>query len=137
MTQSPSAAAPVFSQPFWQAASEQRLIRPWCAHCQISFFPPALCCPHCLETGWTWIDSSGIGSIYSFTRVFRAPVAGFETPYVVAIVDLEPGFSLITNVLESNLDQVCIGDEVEVDWAGSMRDLPVFRRASAAGRRTS
>jgi uncharacterized OB-fold protein len=83
------------------------------------------------------IDSSGIGIIYSFTRVFRAPVAGFETPYVVAIVDLEPGFSLITNVLESDLDQVCIGDEVEVDWAGSTRDLPVFRRASTAGRRAS
>ena len=115
------------SQPFWDSTSRHQLIRPFCQRCARSFFPPQLCCSGCLGTDWTWLPSGGFGVVYSHTTVYRAPMDAFEVPYVLAVVDLEDGFSMMTNIVDTDPDDVRIGMCVAVRW----RDLdgitlPVF-----------
>lgn len=103
----------------------------------MSFFPPQLCCPKCLETDWHWIESNGEGAVYSFTVVSKAPTAAFETPYVIAIVDLEDGFTMMTNIRGIDPEAVHIGLAVEVSWEELDEvTLPVFEPRVEGGVRS-
>ena len=77
---------------FWRAARRHELVRPRCDACGTSFFTPQIACPACLSERWRYERSSGRGTVYSATVVHRAPLPGLETPYQVAIVDLEEGW---------------------------------------------
>lgn len=113
--------------PFWEAATRRQLIHPRCAECGRAFFPPHLACPHCRSMRWSWDESAGRGEIYSFSVVHRAPQPGFDPPYVIAVVDLDEGFELMTNIVQVSPAAVRIGQRVRVSWleAGDMT-LPVF-----------
>lgn len=130
------------TEPFWAAAREHRLVRPYCPSCDQSFFTPQIACPRCLSTEWEYRESSGRGVIYSATVVHRAPYPGFTSPYHVAIVDLEEGWQMLSNVVgvaeSSGVDgvgggvdgnPVPIGSAVTVDWLplDERIVLPVFR----------
>lgn len=117
----------VVTRPFWDGAAEKRLLYPRCDECERAFFPPHLVCPHCRSAKWSWSQSVGRGEIYSFSVVHRAPQPGFETPYVIAVVDLDEGFDLMTNIVGVDPGGVAIGQRVQVDWleVGEMV-LPVF-----------
>ncbi|GAA1164863.1 OB-fold domain-containing protein [Ornithinimicrobium humiphilum] len=120
----------VVTRPFWEAAAQRRLLAPRCRACGRWFFPPHLVCPHCREADWEWAQSSGRGELYSFTVVHRAPQPGFDPPYVLAVVDLEEGFELMTNIVGADPAGLRIGQRVRVTWqeAGDMV-LPVFTPA--------
>src|SRR4051794_32422620 len=94
------ASADTFTRPFWDAAEQHRLVYPYCGRCSRSFFTPQLVCPGCQRSDWEWRTSSGQGTVYSHTTVHRAPVEGFETPYVLAIVDLVEGWSMLTTIVD-------------------------------------
>jgi uncharacterized OB-fold protein len=117
---------------FWEAARRQTLVRPVCAECGCSFFTPQVACPNCLSERWAWTASSGRGRVYSFTVCHRAPTPGFDVPYVLAIVDLEEGWSMLSNVEGCEPRDVHIGLEVAVAWK-PVADvvLPVFGPAAA------
>lgn len=119
--------ATVWSQPFWDAAAEHRLVHPWCSACERAFFPPHMCCPRCRSREWIWRGSAGLGTLYSHTVVHRAPQPGFATPYVIGVVDLDEGFELMTNVVRIDPHAVAIGMRVHVEWleVGAVA-LPVF-----------
>lgn len=112
---------------FWDAAAERRLVHPRCEECRTAFFPPQLVCPHCRATKWSWVESSGRGEIYSFSVVHRAPQPGFDPPYVIAVVDMDEGFELMTNIVGMVPGDVRIGQRVRVTWheAGGAV-LPMF-----------
>jgi uncharacterized OB-fold protein len=105
------------------------LVRPVCSACGRSFFTPQLACPNCLSVEWTYEPSAGHGVVYSATVVYRAPYPGLKTPYQVAIVDLDEGWSMLTNIVESPDAPAPIGTEVEVVWidADAELTLPAFR----------
>lgn len=114
-----------FGRPFWEAARGHRLVRPVCDACGRSFFTPQVACPHCLSEAWSWVDSSGRGVVHSFAVVHRAPVPGFTPPYVIADVELEEGWRILTNVVGGT---PVVGQQVRVTWlevAGGAV-LPVF-----------
>jgi uncharacterized OB-fold protein len=126
--------------PFWAAAAERRLVRPYCPACDASFFTPQIACPRCLSTEWEYRESSGRGTVYSATVVHRAPYPGFTSPYHVAIVDLDEGWQMLTNVVGPGAGgvggvggplthAVPIGTRVTVDWLplDERIVLPVFR----------
>lgn len=121
------------TEPFWAAARERRLVRPRCNACGTSFFTPQIACPNCLSQDWAYAQSSGRGTVYSATVVHRAPYPGFEAPYHVAIVDLEEGWQLLTNLVGAGAEPVPIGTPVQVDWLPLNDEivLPVFRSADA------
>jgi uncharacterized protein len=102
------------TQPFWDAARRQELVRPVCAACGRSFFTPQVCCPFCLCEQWHYERSSGRGVVYSATVVHRAPLPGFEPPYQVAIVDLEEDWHMLANL--SSAISIPIGTPVAVCW---------------------
>ncbi len=113
--------------PFWAAVERHELVRPYCPGCDRSFFTPQLVCPGCRRAGWEWRLSSGQGSIYSFTTVHRAPVPGLEVPYVLAVVDLEEGWSMLSTIVDVPPDRVTIGQPVAARWVSSRgRTLPAF-----------
>jgi uncharacterized OB-fold protein len=96
------------STPFWQAAKEHRLLIPRCNACAKFWFPPSRLCPHCLSGDVGWQAVSGRGHVYSFVvfhRVYHPGFAG-EVPYVVAIVELEEGPRMLTNIVGIPVDQV-------------------------------
>ncbi len=126
------------TEPFWAAARERRLVRPYCPACDRSFFTPQIACPRCLSTEWEYRESSGRGTVYSATVVHRAPYPGFTSPYHVAIVDLDEGWQMLSNVVDPNASDgvggvggkpVPIGTRVTVDWLplDERIVLPVFR----------
>ena len=110
------------------------LVRPHCPHCDRSFFPPEVCCPGCLAEDWSWAESSGLGSVYSYTVCHRAPEPGFDPPYVLAIVDLAEGWSMLSNVVGCEPGAVRVGLPVAVAWQplDAQIVLPVFALAEPA-----
>lgn len=104
------------TRPFWDAARERRLVRPVCEACGESFFSPQLACPRCLSERWRYEPSTGRGRVYSFSIVHRAPREGFDVPYVVADVDMDEGWHLMSNIIGCDAAQVTVGSAVHVTW---------------------
>jgi uncharacterized OB-fold protein len=125
------------TRPLWDAAREHRLVRQVCDDCGRNVFTPQIACPACLSTALSWRESSGRGTVYSATVVHRAPYPGFTSPYHVAMVDLEEGWTMLSNVLGTGEHPVAIDTPVAVDWLQLDDEitLPVFRPADAEGAR--
>jgi uncharacterized OB-fold protein len=124
----PRPEASELTAPFWQAAREHVLVRPVCNACGKNFFTPQIACPACLSVEWAYEPSSGAGNVYSATVVHRAPFPGLRTPYQVAIVDLDEGWSMLTNLVGADAPTP-IGTKVEVAWidVDAELTLPTFR----------
>ena len=92
------------------------LIGSKCSQCGTVFFPKRVICPECRRKGQLEdIKFKGKGKIYSYS-VINTPTEEFKiiAPYVVAIVELEEGAKLTTQIVDCNPDDVEIGDEVEM-----------------------
>ena len=85
---------------YWQAVREGRLELPWCLRCEEFFFYPRSLCPVCLGDELEWRPVSGRGSLYSYVIAHNA-APGFEgeVPYVIALVQLEEGPRMMTNLV--------------------------------------
>lgn len=126
--------SPTLTAPFWAAAAQHRLVRPVCAACGASFFTPSVCCPRCRSEQWQYEESSGRGVVYSHTTVHRGPDPSWATPYVLAVIDLEEGWSMLSRLrVEPPSDEVpgqFIGVPVRVQFEREdrlpHRTLPVF-----------
>ena len=119
----------IAAEPFWAAAARGVLSVPWCPHCEAPVLYPRDFCPRCHATDLSWRDLSGRGSVYSYSVETRAlPGCDLEPPFVIALVDLEEGGRLPTNVLASP-DDVEIGTAVEVVFTevDDGRHIPRFR----------
>jgi len=128
------AGASELTRPFWEAAAQSRLVRPVCDGCGANFFVPQHACPRCQSEAWTYLESPGRGVISSCTVVHRAPTREFETPYVVAVVDLDEGWFMMSNVIGCRPETVAIGQPVAVDFLRRTDGVvvPVFRRVAEA-----
>ena len=118
------------TEQFWAAASRGELVVPECAACGLRFFVPEPACPRCLSQAWDYAPSSGRGTVYSVTVVHRAPGPGFDTPFALAIVDLDDGATLLTHVIGGDPAEVAIGLRVRVEFSKLTADivLPCFIR---------
>ncbi|MFA4914519.1 MAG: DNA-binding protein [Comamonadaceae bacterium] len=94
---------------FWDAAREHRLMVKFCTSCNKAHWYPRALCPYCLgDTEWK--QASGRGTIYSYSVTRRAG----PTPFCIAYVTLEEGTTMMTNIVDCDLDEVRIGQNVEV-----------------------
>ncbi len=123
------------SIPYWKAAHEHRLSLPKCDACEQFWFPPSNACRHCLSPNFHFEDVSGRGKVYSFVtyhRVYR-PAFAADVPYVVALVELEEGPRLLTNILGISHEDVRCEMPVEVvfDDVDADTSIPKFKPASA------
>ena len=119
------------SIPYWKAAAEHRLELPQCEDCDHRWFPPSRSCPKCLSPRMRWSPVSGRGKVFSFViydRVYH-PAFAEDVPYVVALVELEEGPRLISNVIGIPPDDVRCEMPVEVvfDDVAEGVAVPKFR----------
>jgi len=121
------------SAPYWAALKEHRLILKRCRDCGRHHFYPRALCPHCHSDALEWADASGRGSIYSYTVARRpaGPAFKADAPYVVAVVDLDEGARMMTNIVTDDVESVRIGQRVAVafDAVTDEITLPKFRPA--------
>lgn len=118
---------------FWKAAAQGSLLVPKCTACTRTFWHPRPLCPHCGSNRVDWIKGSGGGTVHTFTVVRQSGDPYFKTrvPYAVAMVELDEGPRMMTNVVECPVDSVKIGMRVEVvfEAAGENLAIPMFRPA--------
>lgn len=123
----------VWTEPFWAAAAERRLIVPRCAACGEFRFPPTPFCPSCSSQHIEWVDHDGTGTIYSFTVVRHAVIPDVRAalPFVAAVVELSAtgGCRIVGDVVGVEPEGVRIGQGVTVDWYDVRpgESVPMFR----------
>jgi uncharacterized OB-fold protein len=88
-------------------------------------------CPHCIGSELTWIPSKHTGTVYSYSVVHRSPGPNFPTPYVLAVIDMDDGWSLLANVDDrSDLGTVTCGSRVQLSFTAAGDGsgiIPIFR----------
>jgi len=123
------------TQPFWDAAAENRLVAPRCTNCGTFRIPPSPFCFNCQHQAVEWIELPGTGEIFTFTVVRHPlhPDLGPACPYVSGVVELDgtqgAGARMIVNIVECDPDTVEVGDRVEIVWEhfDSGMSTPRFR----------
>jgi uncharacterized OB-fold protein len=114
---------------FWDATAEGRLVLARCAACQTVIWYPRAFCPECSSFDIDWFDASGRGTIYSFAINRRGQGDYRDLTYVLAYVELAEGPRVLTNIVDCAIDQVAVGQSVEVVFhpTASGAALPRFR----------
>ena len=121
------------SAPFWEATRERRLVLQRCGNCQAWVWYPRTACTHCLGDNLLWTGVSGHGTVYACSVHHRAGVVGMKecVPYVVALVELQEGVRVLSNIVGCDPDSVKVGQEVTLAWEAlpDGRHLAVFELA--------
>ncbi len=114
--------------PFWQGCRAQELRYQRCAACGLANFPPTEHCRQCLSAEVQWQQSDGVGEIYSWTVVHRPVTPEFTPPYAPAIVTLDEGYQMLTNIIGIAPADLAIGMPVQVQFheVGDDVTLPYF-----------
>jgi hypothetical protein len=136
------------SGPFWEATREGRLLVQWCTACDRGVFYPRSFCPHCEaaggagragEAGGTleWREASGRATVHAAVVEHRPEAAGAAfsngEPYCIALIDLEEGVRMMTNIVGCPPGDVHSGMAVTVSWEplSDGRQLALFRPAGS------
>lgn len=116
---------------FYRHCSEGRLAFQRCDDCGAWRHLPRIMCARCGSTRWSWQESSGRGSLYSWTVTHQAmhPAFATEVPYVVGVIEMEEGVRLVARV-RVRPDELLLDLPVEVDFERLSEEisLPCFRR---------
>ncbi len=124
------------AEPFWAATREKRLVLPWCRSCEHPVWYPRDFCPRDLSTDLEWRPASGRGVVHAASVMPKPgnPAMSGREPYVVALVELEEGVRLMTNVVGGDPWTVAVGDPVHLAWEplSDGRHLYVFEREGAS-----
>jgi uncharacterized OB-fold protein len=117
------------SAPYWDAVNAERLVVQRCTRCGNHQLYPR---PHCIRCRGPveWVEANGRGTVYSFTVIRQNFSRSFKhlIPYVVALVDLDEGPRLMTNIVGCAPDEVRIGMPVRATFERVTDDasLPLF-----------
>ena len=117
---------------FWEGtrAGELRLQR--CDDCSHSYFPPRSFCPTCSSRNVTAYAATGRATLYSYV-INQRDVPGFTAPYAIAVVELEEGPRMMTNLVETPQTpealQLDMALEVTFQAVSDEISLPLFRPA--------
>jgi len=119
------------SRPHWDGCKEGKLRVQRCNDCGAFIFIPRPTCTSCLSESLDWVESSGQGTLYSYTVVHRPQRPEFEVPYTVAIVELEEGWHMLTNLVDVEEGAIEIGMPLTVSFREMSADitLPFFKKA--------
>ena len=84
---------------YWEGAKDGKLILQKCNDCSDNYFPPRPFCPKCGSRSVQEFQASGKGSLYSYV-INHLPSPGFTPPFAIAVVELEEGPRLMSNIVE-------------------------------------
>lgn len=117
------------NRPFWDGCKEGKLRMQQCGDCGHIRFPINRNCPKCLSSACSWKDLSGYGRVFSyviFHQVYNKAFAQ-DVPYNVALVQLNEGPRMYSNVVGVPNDAVKVGDELEVVFDAVTEDVTIPR----------
>lgn len=132
MTDKPAPIPTPETEPFWSACARGVLSIQWCDHCAAHFFYPRPACPRCGSVAAVrWVEASGRARLHSYV-ISHLRAQGFDPPYVIAIVELEEGPRLLTNIVGVDADPAALTLDMPVVADFEHRGgatVPVFRPA--------
>ncbi len=105
---------------FWDAANAGKLMIGKCTACGAVHYYPRAICPFCFSDQTRLEQASGEGTIYTYSVMRRAPV-----PYAIAYVTLAEGPTMMTNVIDCDLDRIRIGQKVRLVFKPTEGGPPV------------
>jgi uncharacterized OB-fold protein len=118
------------SEPFWSGTLDGKLLVQECTVCHQRQLYGRSLCTNCHSAALNWIETSGKGTIYSRTIIRQNPSRSFKhmIPFIVALVDLDEGPRMMTNVVGTPAEAVRIGDRVRVTFepVSDAAALPLF-----------
>ncbi len=119
---------------FWDAAAEGRLVAQACADCGRLRHPPRPMCPSCNSLVTEVRELSGNGTLYSYGILHHPQHPAFDYPVLGALVDLDEGVRLVTNLVDVEPAAIRIGMRVEATFVPTSggAQVPVFRPAGDA-----
>jgi uncharacterized OB-fold protein len=117
---------------WWDRINEGQLTIQRCKQCGTLRHPPRPMCWKCQSLEWELVAASGKGSVYSYVVVHRPEIPGYTYPLVVAVVELEEGTRIVSNLVGIDPQNVKIGMPVKVsiEAVDDELKLPLFRPAS-------
>ena len=122
--QIPDPALNIGDEHYYEAAGQGKLLLKKCADCgEVHHYPRAVC-PFCLSDKVSWQEAKGTGTIYTYSVTRR----GGPVPYCIAYVKLDEGVSMMTNIVDCDLDDIRVGQAVKVTFkktAGGV-SVPMF-----------
>lgn len=100
----PAPTISVYNKPFWDAARQHELRLQLCTECGKFWAPPGPVCPFCFSGEYTWEQVSGRGVVTSLVIFHKSyhPEFDNDMPLAAALVELEEGPRLITNIVQTN-----------------------------------
>ena len=120
---------------FYAHCAKGRLCFQRCLGCRTWRHLPRPMCPRCGSVDWEWNASSGRGRIYSWTVTHQPlhPAFAAETPYVVAVVELEEGVRMVSRLRDLPAERLVLDLPVEVSFERVSEEitLPCFRPLAA------
>ena len=114
-------------EPYYEAAGQGKLLLKKCAACgEVHFYPRGIC-PFCFSDKVSWQEAKGTGTIYTYSVTRR----GGPVPYCIAYVKLDEGVSMMTNIVDCDLDTVRCDQKVKVVFKKSEGgvSIPMFTPA--------
>lgn len=114
---------------FWEGVKQGRLLIQRCAACGRLRHPPAPVCPACRSFEWNTLQSRGMGTIYSFVLHRYPVIPPFPSPHPVALIELDEGTRLVSDLVGIDPHAVRIGMRVAVEFNAVDPDfvVPQFR----------
>ena len=118
---------------FWEGVEARELRIQRCAGCGKLRHPPGPMCPSCHSLEWDFVRASGRGRLFSYVVAHHPPIPPFEYPNLIALVELEEGTRLVSNLVGVAPGKAAIGMPVEVTFTQVDPELvlPLFRPAQA------
>jgi uncharacterized OB-fold protein/acyl dehydratase len=114
---------------WWQLVEQGVLPIQKCNGCGRLHHPPRPMCDRCRGTDMGHVAASGRGTVHTFTVIHHPQFPGYEFPIVAALIDLEEGTRMVSNVVECPPSDVHVGMAVQgfVQQGEDGMKLPVFR----------
>lgn len=105
------------AKPYWDGLRMGKLMLPKCGDCGTAFFYPRILCPHCHSRNVGWIQASGKGKLYSFEIAYRTfnPAFKVEAPFILAMVELEEGPRMMSNLINIEPDPGVVKCDMPVE----------------------
>lgn len=117
-----------YATPFYEGLEEGVIRIQECAACSKRQHFPRPWCQYCASEETTWVECSGRGVVYSYTvphRVVEAQEFEDQLPYVVAIIELDEGPRIISNIVGCSVDEVDVDMRVGARFDGPAAGKPL------------
>ena len=134
MTDAPQPIRPTITavnRPFWEGCARGELVVQRCRACARLRYPAGAVCPDCLAGEATWERLGGTGKVFSFVVFHRAYHPAWEkrVPYSVALIELDEGPIMLSNIVDADPATLAVGQAVRVAFerVDAELSIPVFK----------